>query len=132
MRTWQALAMAVVVLAGAGARLAAHHSFAAAYLEDQMIEVAGEVTEFRYENPHAWLLVRGSEAGRGGGAKVYAAEWVGTAQLERQYIEKYTLKPGDRVRIWGSPSKDPAEAKLHLKKIERSDGWTWQARQTAR
>jgi hypothetical protein len=132
MRSRLALAITVGVLAGASARLLAHHSFAAVYLEDQMIEIAGEVTEFRYENPHAWLLVRGAEAGRGGGTKVYAAEWVGTAQLERQYIEKFTLKPGDKVRIWGSPAKEPSDAKLHLKKIERNDGWSWQGRQTAR
>lgn len=130
----QRLAVAIVVgvLAGASATSFAHHSYAAVYLEDDTVEIAGDVVEFRYENPHAWLFVRGSEAGAAGAAKVYGAEWVGTAQLERQDIEKDTLKPGDRVRIWGSPAKNPAEAKIHLKRIERSDGWKWQGRQTAR
>jgi hypothetical protein len=132
MRPWLLLGAAIGALVVTGAPLAAHHSFAAVYDEDQMIEVAGEITEFRYENPHAWLLVRGSAVGRGDGAKVYSAEWVGTAQLERQYIEKDTLKPGDRVRVWGAPSKTRSEAKIHLKRIERSDGWKWQGRQTAR
>jgi hypothetical protein len=132
MRTWLSMTIAVGVLAGAGGPLVAHHSYAAVYLEDDMIEVAGDVVEFKYENPHAWLFVRGSEVGGAGAPKVYAAEWVGTAALERQYIEKDTLKPGDRVRIWGSPAKNPSEAKLHLKRIERSDGWSWQGRQTPR
>ena len=132
MRKWLSLTMAIAVLAGAGSRLAAHHSFAAAYLEDDLIEVAGEIVEFRSENPHSWLFVRGAEAGGAGVTKVYGAEWVGTAALERQYIEKDTLKPGDRVRIWGSPSKNPSDAKIHLKGIERSDGWKWQGRQGQR
>ena len=126
------LTLAIAVLAGGGAGLAAHHSFASVYLEDDMVEISGEVVEFRYENPHAWLFVRGTEAGGVGGAKVYGAEWVGTAQLERQNIEKDTLKPGDRVRIWGSPAKNPSDAKIHLKRIERSDGWSWRGRQQAR
>ena len=130
MRRWLTL-MVLVASVGAYLPAAAHHSFAAVYLEDETIEIAGEVAEFRYENPHAWLFVRGSDV-NGGATKVYAAEWVGTAQLERQYIEKDTLKPGDRVRVWGAPSKNPADAKIHLKRIERSDGWKWQGRQTPR
>ena len=132
MRKWLCLTMMAGVLAGASGTLAAHHSFAAVYLEEEMIEIAGEIVEFRWENPHSWLFVRGAAASGGGAAKVYGAEWVGTAQLERQYIEKDTLKPGERVRIWGSPSKNPSDARIHLKRIERSDGWTWQGRQTAR
>jgi len=131
MRKWLNLAMVAGVLTVAGPRVAAHHSFASAYLEEDSIEVAGTVVEFRYENPHSWLFVNGSEAGVGA-ARIYGAEWVGTAALERQFIEKDTLKPGDRVRIWGSPSKNPSEAKIHLKRIERSDGWKWQGRQAPR
>jgi len=132
MRKWPGLTMIVAMLVGAGGTLVAHHSFAAAYLEDEMIEIAGEIVEFRWENPHSWLFVRGTAAGGSGSAKVYGAEWVGTAQLERQYIEKDTLKPGDKVHIWGSPAKNPSDTKMHLKRIERSDGWKWQGRQTAR
>jgi hypothetical protein len=132
MRTWLVVTMAVVVLGGAGAGLLAHHSFASVYLEEDTVEIAGEVVEFRYENPHAWLFVRGTEVSGAGAAKVYGAEWAGTAALERQDIEKDTLKPGDRVRIWGAPAKNPSEAKIHLKRVERSDGWSWRGRQTPR
>ena len=132
MRSWLTLTLAAALLALAGDRLGAHHSFAATYLEDDSIEIAGTVVEFRYENPHSWLFVNGSEVNGPGGVKIYAAEWVGTAQLERQDIEKDTLKPGDRVRVWGSPAKNLSEAKLHLKRIERSDGWSWRGRQNER
>ena len=129
MRTWLSLAIAVGVLAGAGARLVAHHSYAAAYLEDDTIEVGGTIVEFRYENPHSWLFVSGSEVGGLGGTKVYGAEWVSTSALERQDIEKDTLKPGDFVVITGSPGRNSSELKMHLKAIDRpADGWKWPAR----
>jgi hypothetical protein len=132
MKVCLSLALVAGLLAAAGDRLGAHHSYAATYLEDDSIEISGTVVEFRYENPHSWLFVNGSEVNGPGGAKIYAAEWVGTAALERQDIEKDTLKPGDRVRVWGSPAKNPSEAKLHLKRIERSDGWSWRGRQAER
>jgi hypothetical protein len=35
-----------------------------------------------------------------------------------------TLKAGDYVVITGSPGRNPADRKVHLKRIERpSDGW---------
>jgi hypothetical protein len=116
----------------AGGRLAAHHSFGASYLETDMIEVNGTIVEFRYSNPHAWVFVNGTENGGLGSPKTYGAEWVSTSQLEREGIEKDTLKPGDSVTLWGSPSKNPSEAKLHLKRIERIDGWSWRGRAQAR
>ena len=64
-----------------------------------------------------------------GEEKIYSAEWVSTSQLERQGIDKTTLKPGDNVRIWGSPSKNPSDNRMHLKRIERSDGWEWRGGQ---
>lgn len=106
----------------------AHHSFGAVYLETDSIEVEGTIVEFQFKNPHAWLHVRGGEAGAAAAEKVYAAEWVSTSQLERDGIDKTTLRPGDRVRIWGSPSRNPTETRMHLKRIERSDGWAWRGR----
>jgi hypothetical protein len=123
------LVLAAIAALVCGASPHAHHSFGAMYLESDMIEVDGTVVEFQYKNPHAWVHVRGIERGTGQ-EKVYAAEWVSTSQLERQGIDKNTLKPGDKVRVWGSPSKNPAEFKMHLKRIERpSDGWQWRGNQ---
>ena len=121
----------VAALAGA-ATVAAHHSFGAVYLENDLIEVSGLIVEFQYRNPHAWVFVEGHERSGIGGPRIYAAEWVSTSQLERDGIEKDTLRVGDDVRMWGSPSKNPSEAKLHLKRIERRDGWSWRGRSQAR
>jgi hypothetical protein len=114
------------------AAAAAHHSFGAVYLESDMIEVDGTIVEFQYKNPHSWVHVRGSERSGLGEERVYSAEWVSTSQLENEGITKTTLKPGDKVRIWGSPSKNPSDYRMHLKRMERSDGWQWRGRQQNR
>ena len=35
----------------------AHHSFAAHYFEEQSVTVQGELVEFEYKSPHAWVHV---------------------------------------------------------------------------
>src|SRR3954464_4080881 len=99
-----------VVLRSAPAQ--AHHSFAIVYLEQDTIEIEGDVVEFQYRNPHAWLMVQGTEKGGVGGERIYAAEWVSVSQLERAGIPKNFLKPGDTMRIWASPNKNPTDTRV--------------------
>ena len=109
---------------------AAHHSFASYYLEEDLIEIEGTIVEFQYKNPHAWVFVDGQDGLQK--PRIYAAEWVGTSRLERDGIRANTLREGDRVRIWASPNRNPSDNRVHLKRIERSDGWKWSGRQGAR
>ena len=121
MRVLFALAVGIIIVV---ARADAHHSFGLHYFEDQIISIEGEVTEFRYVSPHAWLYVSGR--GADGAQRLYAAEWASPARLTRQRIGKDALKPGDRVIVTGSPSREPSTYKLHLKTVERpADGWRW-------
>ena len=119
----------VVGCAALGTPALAHHSFGEIYLEADSIEIEGTILEFQYRNPHAWIHVAGTE-GAFGEEKIYAAEWVSTSQLERDGITKTTLRPGDRVRIWGSPAKGRNDNRIHLKRIQKSDGWQWRPRRT--
>jgi len=116
---------------GAGISLSAHHSFAASYFEEQSITVTGELVEFAYRNPHAWVFVMApDEAGQ---MQRYGAEWAGAGRLGRQGIDAETLKPGDQVVVTGSPGRIANEYKIHLKRIERpSDGWSWAGRNRRR
>jgi len=101
-----------------------HHAWTAAYLEDQTVWIQGEVVELRYQNPHAWLYV--SAPDKSGALAKYGAEWANPSRLNQQGIARDTLKPGDKVILTGSPPRDPAEYRLHVKRIERpADGWTW-------
>ena len=112
-----------------GAPVLAHHSFGDMYFESDSIEIDGTIVEFQYRNPHSWVFVSAADAF--GQEKIYGAEWVSTSQLERAGITKDTLKPGDRVRVWGSPAKKLNDTKLHLKRMRRSDGWEWRGRPDA-
>ena len=50
----------------------------------------------------------------------------------RRHDEGHVESVADFVRIWGSPSRDPNDGRIHLKRILRpSDGWEWkQARRS--
>jgi hypothetical protein len=121
LRTIQ-VALALGVLAGVTA--AGHHSFGAFYFEDQSVSIEGDVQEFRYVNPHAWVYISARDLD--GVIRSVGLEWANPGRLNQQGIHKDTLKPGERVIVTGSPSRDPLEYKMHLKRIERpADGWRW-------
>src|SRR5262245_19486976 len=106
-----------------------HHSFAAYYFEQQSMTVKGEVVEFEYKNPHAWVHVMVKD--EAGEMQKFSAEWANPNRLQQQKVTKDTIKPGDFVIITGSPGRKGSENKLHLKGIERpADGWTWRGRNT--
>jgi len=105
----------------------AHHSFAAAYFEDQSITVEGELVQFEYKSPHAWVHVSVKDGG--GQVLRYSAEWSNPNRLAQLSINKDTLKPGDFLILTGSPGRNSSERNIHLKAIERpADGWKWPAR----
>ena len=113
--------------AAAGAPLFAHHSFAAYYFEEQSVTITGDVVEFDYRSPHAWLHVAAPDPS--GQMRRYAAEWANPNRLGQQGVTKDTLRPGDRVVVTGSPGRNAGEYKLHLKGIQRpADGWRWRGR----
>lgn len=127
MRRLFALALVVVILAASGAVVGAHHSFNSYYFEDQIQSFSGQITEFRYMSPHAW--VHFSVVGKDGTERVYEAEWASPARLGRAKIQRDTLKPGDVIVMTASPSRDAGSNKLHLKTIQRpADGWRWTGR----
>jgi hypothetical protein len=127
MRAW----VAAVGLAVMTVPAFAHHSFVAYYAEDESVSVQGEVVEFEYRNPHAWVHVEALD--KDGRLQRISAEWANPGRLVRQGISKDTIKPGDRVIVTGSPSRNPAELKMHLKGITRlSDGWKWAGRNERR
>ncbi len=122
-----AVAFAAGLVVASSPRALAHHSFAVTYLEQDTIEIEGDVVEFQYKNPHAWIFVQGHEKAGIGGDKIFAAEWVSVSQLDRMDIDKHWFKPGDTVHVWASPNKNPSDNRVRLKRIERrSDGWKWQ------
>ena len=125
MITTRRIVTGVVVTLAVVAGASAHHSFAAYYFEDRSIQVEGNIVEVQFKAPHTWVHIDGRD--ESGKEKRFAAEWANPSRLERGGMTKDTLKVSDFVRIWGSPSREPNDGKLHLKRILRpSDGWEWQ------
>jgi hypothetical protein len=115
--------VALVLLAG-GHAVAGHHSFPSYYFEEQMVTIRGELIEFDYRAPHAWVKVRTRDDR--GKTEVFAAEWSNPNRLARDGVTKTTLTIGEQVIVSGSPGRNPDERRLHLKAIQRvSDGWEW-------
>lgn len=107
-----------------GTPLGAHHSFPSYYFEEQMVTITGELVEFDYRAPHAWVKVRVRDDR--GVERVYAAEWANPSRLARDGVTKTTLNIGDQLIVAGSPGRTPDEYRLHLKAIQRvADGWEW-------
>jgi hypothetical protein len=124
MITMRALAIAALVTFGLSVSANGHHSFAAYYFENQTIQIEGDILEVQFKAPHTWVHVNTRD--ESGNEKRYAAEWANPRRLERDGMTKDTLKVADVVRIWGSPSRDPNDGRIHLKRILRpSDGWEW-------
>jgi uncharacterized protein DUF6152 len=116
------IALGIALLAAAGAH--AHHSFSAYYFEEQTVTIEGTVDEFEYKAPHAWLHVLAPDADSQ--MQRFSAEWANPQRLARDGVTVDRLKPGDIVRVTGSPGRTASERKLHLKRIERpADGWVW-------
>jgi len=118
------LATLLVATVLAGGTAGAHHSFATYYFEERSVSLEGQVVEFEYVAPHAWLHLMAPDDT--GVVRRFSAEWANPTRLARDGITKDTLKAGDRVTIAGSPGRTPAEYRIHLKAIERpADGWKW-------
>ena len=116
--------IASVVMLTLSVTVSGHHSFAAYYFEDQSIQIEGEIVEVQFKAPHTWVHVRAQDPT--GKERVFAAEWANPSRLEREGMTKDTLRVADVVKIWGSPSRDPNDGRIHLKRILRpSDGWEW-------
>jgi len=109
-----------------------HHSFAGAYFESDSVTIDGDVVEFSYRAPHAWLHVMAADSS--GRVQRYGAEWASPSRLEREGVAKDTFQAGDQVSITGSPGRNDRERAIHLKKVTRfSRGrWSWEGRQGPR
>ena len=110
----------------ASSRIAsAHHSFAATYFEDKLVTIEGELVEFQYRNPHSFVQLVTTE--KDGTMKRWAIEWGAVAQLNQQGVQRFTLKPGDRVVITGAPARSGGDKLLMRKLVRPSDGFMWAA-----
>jgi hypothetical protein len=107
----------------AAARVNAHHSFAATYVEGQSVTIEGDLVTFELRNPHSFVNVMVKDPS--GQMVRYLVEWGSTTQLQGK-ISRETLKAGDHIIITGNPARNADDHRVRLVTLRRpKDGWSW-------
>jgi hypothetical protein len=104
--------------------LEAHHSIAGMYDTRRDVRVEGVVTQFEFINPHAFITLDVSEAGRA--TLQWRVELDDRGELSDIGMTAQTLRPGDRVIVVGSPARREAN-RLYLARLDRpADGYSFE------
>jgi hypothetical protein len=86
----------------------AHHSVA--YYSSERIELAGEITEIRWQNPHIRFALRA--IGSDGAEKTWRLESSSIFLREKDGVTRELFRVGDHVRVFGRSSSHDAAAML--------------------
>ena len=114
----------LIGVAACGVVAHAHHSIAAVYDDSQRVTVEGVVTQFRFVNPHPFLMMEVKDDN--GRAQQWKLEMDNRWELVEIGIDNVTLKPGDRLVVTGSPAREQRQS-LYIRKLERpADGFSYQ------
>jgi hypothetical protein len=98
----------------------AHHSFAM-FDRDNPIELEGIVQEFKYINPHSFILLQVKD--QDGGSAVWNLEGGAPSILAREGWTSTALKPGDQIKLTIAPLRSGAPGgSWSLDKIKFKDG----------
>ena len=104
-----------------GAPVAAHHSFAAEFLEDVILEVEGTVDEVWFKNPHVRYYVK--VVIEDGDEEVWDVRSASPTLLMRRGWTRDTIKEGDVIKITGHAGRDGRKL-IQVITIELPDGST--------
>ena len=96
-----------------------HHNSAPIYDLEASTTVEGVVIDFRFVNPHARIYFEVSEDG--GDRVRWMAEGANPMVLRRRGWTGEEIKPGDRVRVTGAPSRDGSPM-IEWSSIRLADG----------
>ena len=109
---------AVAVILAAAVPAAAHHSNSA-YQVDKIIMLEGTVKEWKWMNPHTWLILE--VAGADGKKQEWAVEGRPPGILGRAGWSNDILQPGERVTVHASPAKN-GDPEGIIARVTKADG----------
>lgn len=128
MKRLQCFCVAVAAtLGGIAVPALAHHSFGATYDVRKDVTLEGTLVQFMFRNPHSFVHIE--VADDSGEMQRWSIEWSGTAALQRDGVNRGTLRVGDDVVIIAHPSRTPGEYRGQMVTLSRPlDGLTWGTR----
>jgi hypothetical protein len=97
-----------------------HHAFSPVYDAKRTIVVDGVVTEFRFVNPHAMMLMDVTDKKTGKVVK-WNVEFAGRLNLEEAGWTADSIKAGDHVKVTGNPTWKGSQ-RMAFVKLVRPDG----------
>ena len=106
MRTQRIVAAVALVVMLAGARVLAHHAFAAEFDSNKPVKFKATVTKMLWVNPHAWIYVDVKKPD--GKVESWMVEAGTPNTLLRRGFTKNSLAPGTEITVDGYQAKDGA------------------------
>jgi hypothetical protein len=99
---------------------AMHHSIAGVYDSTRQVTIEGLIAEFHFVNPHPFVVLDVKN-------ERWKLEMDNLSELVEVGMTKYTLKPGDRVVVSGSPARSTPPQSLYIMKLDRpADGFRYE------
>ena len=100
----------------------AHHSIAGVYDSTQRVTIDGAVVEFRFVNPHPYLVVNVTAPDQRN--ESWRLELDNRSELVDVGMTAGTIKSGDRIVAIGSPTHDGSHS-LYVRRIDRGADGFW-------
>ena len=116
----RALISRIALTALLGASVAAHHG-SAAYHTDRDVVVAGRVAEWRWTQPHTWVILASPRPG--GGEDRWELEGPPLSWAQQRNWTAATLRAGESVQVTIYPARSEPHGGL-IKRIVRANGET--------
>jgi hypothetical protein len=114
------------VLTAFGPDAGAHHAIDRVYDSDRQLSIEGTVTEFRFINPHPFLIIEVETAS--GETESWQLEMDNRFELSGIGMSDSTFKPGDHVIATGNVGRVAAQT-IYLRRLDRpSDGLRYEQR----
>jgi len=99
---------------------ALHHSIAGVYDSSREIKLEGLITEFRFVNPHPFLIIDVQH-------EPWKLEMDNLSELVDVGMTKETFKAGDRVVVSGNRAREKSQQVLYIRKLDRPvDGFRYE------
>ena len=118
MNRWSCFGILALALAGFPAQ--AHHSIAGMYHRDQQVSLSGVIVEFRFVQPHAFLVLDADPDETG--PQRWHLEMDNHRELVQVGVTAETFGPGDEVIVSGDRARN-GQQRLYLRQLHRpADG----------